>query len=108
VKDNPPRLSFWIAVVFILFVLVLMFMDSPPEGQFLTLYFVGAVVFLLVYSLPASVAYHRHHRQRLAILALNILLGWSFLGWIIAMVWACTNDLDQNHPAGAVTLPQSK
>ena len=93
VTGSPPLL-FWIAVGFILFVLGIMALNSPPEGQLLGTYFIAAAVFILVYSLPAIVAYHRHHRHRLAILALNILLGWSFLGWVIAMVWACTNDLD--------------
>jgi len=42
------------------------------------------------YLLPAIVAYKRNHHNRLAILLLNILGGWSFIGWLISMVWACT------------------
>jgi len=26
-----------------------------------------------------------------AILILNLFLGWTFLGWVIALVWAFTN-----------------
>ena len=43
-----------------------------------------------LYLLPAIVAYKRKHHNRLAILLLNILAGWSFIGWAVAMVWACT------------------
>jgi hypothetical protein len=29
-----------------------------------------------------------------AIFALNLLLGWTFVGWVIALVWALTKDQD--------------
>ena len=45
---------------------------------------------LFVYLFPAIVAIARKHHQRGAILMLDILLGWSVLGWIVAMVWACS------------------
>jgi hypothetical protein len=51
----------------------------------------GAIcIFLLIYFIPAMVASSREHQQRLAIFMLNLLLGWTALGWIIAIVWACT------------------
>jgi len=50
----------------------------------------GSVIFLLVvaYFLPALVAMLRGHRQAVAILVLNLLLGWTGIGWAVAMVWA--------------------
>ncbi len=45
---------------------------------------------LAAYMLPGIVAYARGHHQRLAILVLNIFLGGTGVGWIIALVWACT------------------
>jgi len=45
---------------------------------------------VLGYFLPAVVAYSRRHHNRLAILALNFLLGWTFLGWVVALVWSLT------------------
>jgi hypothetical protein len=44
-----------------------------------------------LYFLPTIVAGTRGHRQFSAIFILNLLLGWSGLGWIGAMVWAATN-----------------
>ena len=89
-------LQTWIGAGIVSFVLILMVLNSPSEGQLLALYFFGLSIGILIYGLPAIVARHRHHRQFLAILALNILLGWSFLGWVVAMVWACT-DNTQSH-----------
>jgi hypothetical protein len=47
-------------------------------------------LFLVIYALPALVASSRGHQQTMAITVLTLLLGWSLLGWIIALVWACT------------------
>ena len=48
------------------------------------------LVLLAMYFLPAIIAAARQHRQTLAIFALNLLLGWSVIGWIIALVWSLT------------------
>lgn len=45
---------------------------------------------IFIYVLPAIVANVREHHQESAIWALNILLGWTFVGWVIALVWALT------------------
>jgi len=44
----------------------------------------------LLYCLPFLVAAVRHHHQTIAITVLNILTGWTGLGWIASLVWACT------------------
>ncbi len=58
---------------------------------------VGGVGALLVsfalYFLPAIVG--RHKRNARAILLLNLLAGWTFVGWVVAMVWACTVNADK-------------
>lgn len=46
---------------------------------------------IAVYFLPMFVAIERRHRNAAAIVTLNILLGWTFLGWVAALVWALTN-----------------
>jgi hypothetical protein len=45
---------------------------------------------IALYFMPTLVAVMRHHRQRLAILMLSLFAGWTFLGWVGALVWACT------------------
>ena len=48
------------------------------------------VAALLLYFLPSLIASGRHHHNHVAIFVLNLLLGWTFLGWVIALVWAFT------------------
>jgi hypothetical protein len=45
---------------------------------------------VVVYFLPAIVG--RRKRNAGAIFVLNLLLGWTIIGWIVALVWACTKD----------------
>lgn len=43
---------------------------------------------LLIYFAPTIVASQKSHRNTTAILVLNFLLGWTFLGWALALIWA--------------------
>lgn len=47
---------------------------------------------IVAYFIPSIVAALRHHRNSQAIQILNLLLGWTFVGWVIALVWASTAD----------------
>jgi len=70
-------------------------MSNIIPGKELVLYaYVGLVLgfFLVLYELPAIVAYNHGHRLFFAILILNILLGWTIVGWIGALIWACASE----------------
>jgi hypothetical protein len=48
---------------------------------------------LVMYFLPSIIALARSKRDLLAIFLLNFFLGWSVIGWIVALVWAAKNDV---------------
>jgi hypothetical protein len=50
----------------------------------------GALVLLALYFAPTIVAAVRKHHNAVAIWALNLLLGWTVIGWIASLVWALT------------------
>jgi hypothetical protein len=45
---------------------------------------------LAMYFLPTLVALSRNHHQKSAIFVLDLFAGWTFIGWVVAIVWAST------------------
>ncbi|WP_298942950.1 superinfection immunity protein [uncultured Psychromonas sp.] len=48
------------------------------------------VIFLCVYFLPTIVG--TKHKNSNSIFVLNLFLGWTLLGWVIALIWAVKKD----------------
>jgi hypothetical protein len=48
------------------------------------------IAIILIYFLPTLIASKRKHPQTNAIFGLNLFLGWTFLGWVGALVWCAT------------------
>lgn len=46
----------------------------------------------VMYFLPSIVALLRNKRDILAIGLLNFFLGWTLIGWVVALVWALKSD----------------
>lgn len=47
----------------------------------------------LMYFLPSLIALARSKRDILAIFLLNLFLGWSVIGWFVALIWAAKTDV---------------
>ena len=47
----------------------------------------------VLYFLPAIIAFARSKRDAVSILVLNFFLGWTAIGWVIALVWALKQDV---------------
>jgi hypothetical protein len=50
------------------------------------------IVFILIYFFPSVIAFSKSKSNTAAIFVLNLFLGWSFIGWIVALVWALSKD----------------
>jgi hypothetical protein len=50
--------------------------------------FIALAFLSLSYFLPSTIAALRRSENYAAILALNLLLGWTILGWVGALVWS--------------------
>ncbi len=46
----------------------------------------------LFYFLPVAIAFNRRRANTGAIFALNLFLGWSLIGWVVALVWALKEE----------------
>jgi hypothetical protein len=47
---------------------------------------VGSVI---LYFIPAAVAWLRHVPNRGSVTVVNVFLGWTVIGWIVALAMAC-------------------
>ena len=74
---NPDEMGGWILVLAILVGLVM-------------LAFAAAL-----YLIPTLVAYQRKSQSRGLIATLNVLGGWTGIGWLAALVWAITDHKHQ-------------
>ena len=55
------------------------------------------MVIFLAYWLPTLVAYGRHVSNVGQVAIINGLLGWSFVGWVVALVMAAKPVQRQQH-----------
>ena len=61
---------------------------SPEQLDGAACVFIWVVVSLFMYFLPTIVALIASHPQKGAIFLLNFFAGWTFVGWVAAIVWA--------------------
>ena len=54
-------------------------------------------IIVLIYLLPTLIAFSREHPQRGLIVILNLIFGWTLLGWILIFLWAALgrSEVDQ-------------
>ena len=50
----------------------------------------GLIFGLVLLFLPTLVARSRNHPNTFAIFLVNLLFGWTFVGWVVSLLWAST------------------
>lgn len=46
------------------------------------------IILALLYFLQMFIAWRRKHGSSGGIMVLNIFLGWTGIGWLLALIWA--------------------
>jgi hypothetical protein len=67
----------------------------------------GIVLFLVcgaLYFIPTLLAAARGHQSGLGIFILNVAFGWTVLGWIIALIWACSGVVRASDSIGRIRV----
>jgi len=49
-----------------------------------------AIPGIILFFIPSLIALARGHHNTFAIFLTNFLLGWTVIGWIIALIWSTT------------------
>ncbi len=52
----------------------------------------AAEVVIAAYFLPAVIALGRNHPNGIAISIVNLFLGWTLIGWVVAMAWSVSAE----------------
>ena len=50
------------------------------------------VIAIALYFMPTIISGYRHHSSLFAIVLLNVIIGWTMLGWLILLIWVCFGD----------------
>jgi hypothetical protein len=70
---------------------------SAPNGEA-----VGTLIIfffcLLVYFVPVAVATHRKCKASGGVFVLNLFLGWTIIGWVVALAWAAGGEVNTPQP----------
>jgi len=85
------NLALIIGSLILLFALVGQFLGVNAGGSFPII----LIALPVIYLVPSFIAGARKHRSGMAIVALNILLGWTFLGWVGALIWSLTGNVEE-------------
>lgn len=63
---------------------------TPSHLIFLSVFFLFPIA---IYILLTIVAVYRNHHNRVSIILTNILLGWTVIGWVVALVWSFSSPV---------------
>jgi hypothetical protein len=55
---------------------------------------ISLLIVLCLYFLPALVAVTRKVRHQASVVVINLFLGWTFIGWVVALAMACRTRAD--------------
>jgi hypothetical protein len=51
--------------------------------------------FIALYFLPVLIAVVNHHPRLAGIAVLDLMLGWTLMGWVLALAWAMYQPHDE-------------
>jgi hypothetical protein len=75
---------------------------TDNRGGFVPLLMVAFIVALGIYVLPALMAWSLSSPHQVPIILLDLLLGWTVLGWFAALIWAAMSggngSFDEDRP----------
>lgn len=54
----------------------------------IVLYVIAGIVGLIIYFIPTYIAVRNNHPNKVWIIIINVLLGATVVGWIVALLWA--------------------
>jgi hypothetical protein len=88
--NNRFRVFFAAGLIAFAIVVIAVGLDRYTAALLSPMHVIAFVVLIFGYLLPSALALYRNSTATGWITALNILLGWTLFGWIIALGWAAS------------------
>lgn len=63
------------------------------------------LILAIPYLIPSLIANARRHRNANSIFVFNIFFGWSILGWVVALMWSVSGNVEPKKIVARVALP---
>jgi hypothetical protein len=82
---------------------LLAFAPAPPSqpGWPTFIFFFGLLgLGMFLYILPSLIALNRRHRNKGPIIVVDLLLGWTLVGWVVSLAWSLSSDVEPKPQAG--------
>ena len=58
--------------------------------------FVALMIWTMLYFWPTAVALNKKRANTGAVFMLNLFLGWTLIGWVVALCWAMTTPTNES------------
>lgn len=76
-------------------------MNYPFDDEGVAMFYlmwilVSFLILIPLYLLPTILALKNNHPNKVPIIVINILCGWSAIGWIVALVWCFIEPENRN------------
>lgn len=56
--------------------------------------FIVWAILIALYFIPTFIAAQNKHKGQSAIFIVNLLFGWTIIGWLWALIWANTGNVE--------------
>jgi hypothetical protein len=87
--EQSVKLAIIAAAVVVGLIVILKILPALIAGMGIGLFL---VILFMPYWAPTIIAFVRKHPSRGGILALNFFFGWTFVGWVVALAWALSDN----------------
>lgn len=72
----------------------LVYTDNELEGPIVSIRIklIKFIFIILIYFIPTMISLIRKHTYKLYIICINILLGWTGIGWLGCLIWSLIDN----------------
>jgi hypothetical protein len=99
--NNSLRLIVIVGLAACAFVVVALAFVRNDEELMAPVTLILFVLGVLAYMLPSELAMYRDCKATIWIALVNVFLGWTILGWFVALGWAASGQIRKpGHPIG--------